>query len=197
MGAISLPTRFYELHTVIVHFFSREQIKSWTMSKRKKPAQGWLFGNYETLLLYQRSINLTIKEIEEQLKRVKKGNDLIQRLQLKYQSLDNGLLSGSNQFTTRVKTSKTNTTEDKILKTLELKDEIVEQMQAIMDERFEVLNMINQLDDVVENLVLEMLYVNNLPMVKVCKDLDFSKIQIYRIKKKAIENLAKVKNANR
>ena len=80
---------------------------------------------------------------------------------------------------------------------MEQKDEIVEQMQAIMDERFEVLNMINQLDDVVENLVLVMLYVNNLPMAKVCKDLDFSKIQIYRIKKKAIENLAKVKNANR
>ncbi|QBX10363.1 hypothetical protein JavanS438_0002 [Streptococcus satellite phage Javan438] len=83
------------------------------------------------------------------------------------------------------------------METLELKDEIVEQMQAIMDERFEVLNMINQLDDVVENLVLVMLYVNNLPMAQVCKDLDFSKIQIYRIKKKAIENLAKVKNANR
>lgn len=140
---------------------------------------------------------MTIKEIEEQLKRVKKGNDLIQRLQLKYQSLDNGLLSGSNQFTTRVKTSQTNTTEDKILEILERKDEIVEQMQAIMDERFEVLNMINQLDDVVENLVLEMIYFNNLPLVKICNDLNFSKVQIYRIKKKAMENLAKVKNANR
>jgi holliday junction DNA helicase motor protein len=140
---------------------------------------------------------LTIKEIEEQLKRVKKGNDLIQRLQLKYQSLDNGLLSGSNQFTTRVKTSKTNTTEDKILEALELKDEIVEQMQAIMDERIATTKLIDQLDEIEEWLVLTMLYVNNLPMAKVCKDLDFSKIQIYRIKKKAIENLVKVKNANR
>ena len=140
---------------------------------------------------------MTIKEIEEQLKRVKKGNDLIQRLQLKYQSLDNGLLSGSNQYTTRVKTSQTNTTEDKILEILKRKDEIVEQMQAIMDERFEVLNMINQLDDVVENLVLEMIYFNNLPLVKICNDLNFSKVQIYRIKKTAIKNLAKVKNANR
>ncbi len=140
---------------------------------------------------------MTIKEIEEQLKRVKKGNDLIQRLQLKYQSLDNGLLSGSNQFTTRVKTSKTNTTEDKILEALELKDEIVEQMQAIMDERIATTKLIDQLDEIEEWLVLTMLYVNNLPMAKVCKDLDFSKIQIYRIKKKAIENLVKVKNANR
>ena len=140
---------------------------------------------------------MTIKEIEEQLKRVRKGNELIQRLQLKYQSLDNGLLSGSNQFTTRVSTSKTNNAENKLIETLELRDKIVEQIQAIMDERFEVLNMINQLDDVVENLVLVMLYVNNLPMAQVCKELDFSKVQIYRIRKKAIENSAKVVNANR
>jgi holliday junction DNA helicase motor protein len=140
---------------------------------------------------------LTIKEIEEQLKRVKKGNDLIQRLQLKYQSLDNGLLSGSNQFTTRVKTSKTNTTEDKILETLELKDKIVEQIQTITSERMEVMGMIDQLDDVVEWLILVMIYFNNFPMIKICNDLNFSKVQIYRIKKKAIENLAEVKNANR
>lgn len=140
---------------------------------------------------------MTIKEIEEQLKRVKKGNDLIQRLQLKYQSLDNGLLSGSNQFTTRVKTSKTNTTEDKILETLELKDKIVEQIQTITSERMEVMGMIDQLDDVVEWLILVMIYFNNFPMIKICNDLNFSKVQIYRIKKKAIENLAEVKNANR
>ena len=140
---------------------------------------------------------MTIKEIEKQLKRVKKGNDLIQRLQLKYQSLDNGLLSGSNQFTTRVKTSKTNTTEDKILETLELKDKIVEQIQTITSERMEVMDMIDQLDDVVEWLVLVMIYFNNFPMIKICNDLNFSKVQIYRIKKKAIENLDKVKNANR
>lgn len=140
---------------------------------------------------------MTIKEIEEQLKRVKKGNDLIQCLQLKYQSLDNGLLSGSSQFQTRVTMSKTNTAEDKILEILELKDEIVEQMSDLIDERMEVMDMINQLEEIEEWLVLVMIYFNNLPMVKICNDLNFSKVQIYRIKKKAIDNLAKVKNANR
>ena len=140
---------------------------------------------------------MTIKEIEEQLKRVKNGNELIQRLQLKYQSLDKGLLSGSNQFTTRVKTSKTNTTEDKILEILEQKDEIVEQMTVLIDERIATMKLIDQLDEIEECLVLTMIYLNNLPLVKICNDLNFSKVQIYRIKKKAIENLAKVKNANR
>lgn len=140
---------------------------------------------------------MTIKEIEEKLKRVKKGNVLIQRLQLKYQSLDNGLLSGSNQFQTRVTMSKTNTTEDKILEVLELKDEIVEQMSSLIDEHMEAMDMINQLEEIEEWLVLVMIYFNNLPMVKICNDLNFSKVQIYRIRKKAIENLAKVENANR
>lgn len=140
---------------------------------------------------------MTIKEIEEQLKRVKEGNDLIQRLQLKYQSLDNGLPAGSSQFQTRVTMSKSNNAENKLLDTLELRNEIVEQIQAIINERMEAMDMINQLEEIEEWLVLVMIYFNNLPMVKICNDLNFSKVQIYRIRKKAIENLAKVENANR
>lgn len=140
---------------------------------------------------------MTIKEIEEQLKRVKEGNDLIQRLQLKYQSLDNGLPAGSSQFQTRVTMSKSNNAENKLLDTLELRDKIVEQIQAIINERMEAMDMINQLEEIEEWLVLVMIYFKNLPMVKICNDLNFSKVQIYRIRKKAIENLTKVENANR
>ena len=140
---------------------------------------------------------MTIKEIEEKLKRVKKGNALIPKLQLKYQSLESGLLARSNQFQTRVTMSKSNNAENKLLDTLELRDKIVEQIQDIINERLEAMDMINQLEEIEEWLVLVMIYFNNLPMVKICNDLNFSKVQIYRIKKKAIENLVKVKNANR
>ena len=122
---------------------------------------------------------------------MKKGNTLIQRLQLKYQSLDNGLLSGSNQFQTRVTMSKTNTTEDKILEILELKDEIVEQMSALIDERMEAMDMINQLEEIEEWLVL-MIYFNGFPIDQVCNQLGFEKAQIYRFRRKAIEYLANV-----
>lgn len=135
---------------------------------------------------------MTIKEIEEKLKRVKKGNALIQRLQLKYQSLNNGLLSGSNQFQTRVTMSKTNTTEDKTLEVLELKDEIVEQMSALIDERMEAMDMINQLEEIEEWLVLMMIYFNGFPIEQVCNQLGFGKAQIYRFRRKAIEHLSKV-----
>ena len=118
---------------------------------------------------------MTIKEIEEKLK-----------------SLDNGLLSGSNQFQTRVTMSKTNTTEDKILEILELKDEIVEQMSALIDERMEAMDMINQLEEIEEWLVLMMIYFNGFPIDQVCNQLGFEKAQIYRFRRKAIEYLANV-----
>lgn len=133
---------------------------------------------------------MTTDEVEKKLKRVKKGNVLIQRLQLKYQSLDNGLLSGSNQFQPRVTMSKTNTAEDKILEILELKDEIVEQMSALIDERMEAMDMINQLEEIEEWLVLMMIYFNGFPIDQVCNQLGFGKAQIYRFRRKAIEHLA-------
>lgn len=135
---------------------------------------------------------MTIKEIEEKLKRVKKGNTLIQKLQFKYQSLESGLLAGSNQFQTRVTMSKTNTAEDKILEILEFKDEIVEQMSALIDERMEAMDMINQLEEIEEWLVLMMIYFNGFPIDQVCNQLGFGKAQIYRFRRKAIEHLASV-----
>lgn len=139
---------------------------------------------------------MTIKEIEEQLKRVKKGNDLIQRLQLKYQSLESGLLAGSNQTDTRVTTSKTNTTENKLLETLQLKDEVIEQINALVNERIEVMDLIDQLDEIEEWLVLTMLYVNSLPLAQICREMKISKVNVYRIRKQALDHLAGMVNAD-
>ena len=139
---------------------------------------------------------MTIKEIEEQLKRVKKGNDLIQRLQLKYQSLESGLLAGTNQSQIRVTTSKNNNAENKLLETLQLKDEIIEQLNALVNERIEVMDLIDQLDEIEEWLVLTMLYVNNLPLAQICREMKISKVSVYRIRKQALDHLAGMVNAD-
>ena len=139
---------------------------------------------------------MIIKEIEEKLKRVKKGNALIPKLQLKYQSLESGLLTGTTQFQTRVTTSKTNTTENKLLETLQLKDEVIEQLNAIVNERIEVIDLIDQLDEIEEWLVLTMLYVNNLPLTQICREMKISKVNVYRIRKQALDHLAGMVNAD-
>ncbi|MEZ7602001.1 DUF1492 domain-containing protein [Streptococcus sp. 27098_8_91] len=137
---------------------------------------------------------MNVEQIEKKLKNCKKSDMIIKKLQLKLDSLNHGLLAGSNQTDIRVTTSKTNTTENKLLETLQLKDEVIEQLNAIVNERIEVIDLIDQLDEIEEWLVLTMLYVNNLPLAQVCKELKISKVNVYRIRKQALENLARVKN---
>ena len=115
---------------------------------------------------------------------------------LKYQSLESGLLAGTNQYQTRVTTSKNNNAENKLLETLELRDKIAKQIQAITSERIEVMEMIDQLDEIEEWLVLTMLYVNNLPLAQICREMKISKVNVYRIRKQALDHLAGMVNAD-
>ena len=137
---------------------------------------------------------MNVEQIGKKLKNCQKSDVLIKKMQLKLDSLDHGLLAGSNQIGTRVTTSKINTTENKLLETLQLKDEVIEQLNALVNERIEVMNLIDQLDEIEEWLVLTMLYVNNLPLAQICREMKISKVNVYRIRNQALENLSKVKN---
>ena len=110
-------------------------------------------------------------------------------MQLKLDSLNHGLLAGSNQTDTRVTTSKTNTTENKLLETLQQKDEVIEQLNALVNERIEVMDLIDNLSDCKEWLALTKFYVLCEPVEIICKELRLSKTQLYRVKNKALENL--------
>lgn len=121
---------------------------------------------------------------------------IIKKLQLKLDSLNHGLLAGSNQTDTRVTTSKTNTTENKLLETLQLKDEVIEQINALVNGRIEVMGLIDQLDEIEEWLVLTMLYVNNLPLAQIYREMKISKVNVYRIRKQALDHLAGMVNAD-
>lgn len=139
---------------------------------------------------------MNVEQIEKKLKNCKKSDMIIKKLQLKLDSLNHGLLAGSNQTDIRVTTSKTNTTENKLLETLELRDKIAKQIQAITSERIEVMEMIDQLDEIEEWLVLTMLYVNNLPLAQICREMKISKVNVYRIRKQALDHLAGMVNAD-
>lgn len=139
---------------------------------------------------------MNVEQIEKKLKNCKKSDMIIKKLQLKLESLNHGLLAGSNQTNTRVTTSKINTTENKLLETLQLKDEVIEQLNAIANERIEVMDLIDQLDEIEEWLVLTMLYVNNLPLAQICREMKISKVDVYRIRKQALDHLAGMVNAD-
>lgn len=132
---------------------------------------------------------MNVEQIEKKLKNCKKSDMIIKKLQLKLDSLNHGLLAGSNQTDTRVTTSKTNTTENKLLETLQQKDEVIEQLNALVNERIEVMDLIDNLSDCKEWLALTKFYVLCEPVEIICKELRLSKTQLYRVKNKALENL--------
>lgn len=139
---------------------------------------------------------MNVEQIEKKLKNCKKLDMLIKKLQLKLVILDQGLLVGSNQIGTRVTTSKINTIENKILKTIQLKDEIIEQLTTLVKERLEVMDLIDHLSDYEEWLTITKLYFLSEDVSIVCKDLRLSKTQLYKVRKKAIERLgAEVNNS--
>lgn len=139
---------------------------------------------------------MNVEQIEKKLKNCKKSDMIIKKLQLKLDNLNHGLLAGSNQTDTRVTTSKTNTTENKLLETLQLKDEVIEQINAIVNERIEVMDLIDHLSDSEEWLAITKLYVLCEPVEIICRDLRLSKTQLYRVRKQAIERLeAEVNNS--
>jgi holliday junction DNA helicase motor protein len=132
---------------------------------------------------------VNVEQIEKKLKNCKKSDMIIKKLQLKLDSLNHGLLAGSNQTDTRVTTSKTNTTENKLLETLQQKDEVIEQLNALVNERIEVMDLIDNLSDCKGWLALTKFYVLCEPVEIICKELRLSKTQLYRVKNKALENL--------
>lgn len=139
---------------------------------------------------------MNVEQIEKKLKNCKKSDMIIKKLQLKLDSLNHGLLAGSNQTDTRVTTSKTNTTENKLLETLQQKDEVIEQLNVLVNERIEVMDLIDHLSDSEEWLAITKIYVLCEPVEIICRDLKLSKTQLYRVRKQAIERLeAEVNNS--
>lgn len=164
--------------------------------KIQKAKDFHLGNNFNIIIIPKRGTSVNVEQIEKKLKNCKNSDMIIKKLQLKLDSLNHGLLAGSNQTDIRVTTSKTNTTENKLLETLQLKDEVIEQLNALVNERIEVMEMIDQLDEIEEWLVLTMLYVNNLPLAQICREMKISKVSVYRIRKQALDHLAGMVNAD-
>lgn len=64
------------------------------------------------------------------------------------------------------------------------------------DEKLAVLDLINKLSEDEEWLAITKLYVLNEDVAIICKDLRLSKVQLYRVRKKALENLSLIKVAH-
>lgn len=68
-------------------------------------------------------------------------------------------------------------------------EDFINQIIALIEERIAVLDLINKLSENEEWLAITKLYIFSEDVANICKDLRLSKSQLYRVRKKALENL--------
>lgn len=138
---------------------------------------------------------MTTNDIVKRLKNYKKIEKAIISLQRKLNELENNYYPKSVSFEQRVKTSKVNNTEKKLIDNIKKKDDIIDQIIALTEEKLAVLELIDHLSEYKEWLAITKLYVLCEPVEIICKELRLSKTQLYKVRKKAIERLeAEVNN---
>lgn len=139
---------------------------------------------------------MTKDEIVERLKNLKKIDKAIIILQRKLKELDNNYPHTSGSFEQKVSSSKVNTTEKKLINTLKKKDDIIDQIATLTEEKFATTDLINKLEEPEEWLALRMLYLHGYAVAEVCKEMKVSKATLYRARDRAVERLeAEVNNS--
>lgn len=139
---------------------------------------------------------MTTNDIVKRLKNFKKIEKAISSLQNRLKELDNSYYPKSVSFEQRVTTSKVNNTEKKLINNIKKKDDIIDQIISLTEEKLAVLELIDHLSDYKEWLAITKIYVLSEDAANICKDLRLSKSQLYKVRKKAIERLeAEVNNS--
>lgn len=138
---------------------------------------------------------MTTNDIVKRLKNYKKIEKATISLQRKLNELDNSYYPKSANFEQRVTTSKVNTTENRLISIIQKKEEVIDQIIALTEEKLAVLDLIDNLSDYKEWLAITKFYVLCEPVEIICKEIRLSKTQLYKVKNKAIEHLeAEVNN---
>ena len=139
---------------------------------------------------------MTTNDIVKRLKNYKKIGKAIISLQRKLSVLENSCYPKSVSFEQRVKTSKVNNTEKKLIDNIKKKDDVIDQIIALTEEKLAVLELVDHQRDYKEWLTITKIYVLCEPVEIICKELRVSKTQLYKVKNKAIEHLeAEVNNS--
>ena len=135
---------------------------------------------------------MTPEQVKEKLEGVKWINKEIEGLYLELAALESGIIKKQELSNTRVQTSSVNTAENNLISVLKLKEDTLQRIERLTEERMEISRLIDKLVNPLERSVLRLFYLNNLDAWQVAEEIDKSKTTVYRVKQEAIENLANV-----
>lgn len=139
---------------------------------------------------------MTPEQVKEKLEGVKWINKEIKGLYLELEVLESGIIKKPTLSNTRVQTSRVNTAENNLISVLKLKEDTLQRIERLTEERMEISRLIDKLANPLERSVLRLFYLNVLEAWQVAEEIDRSKTTVYRIKQEAIEHLSKVEGAN-
>ena len=130
-------------------------------------------------------------QLRKEFKKLKIKNIKIQSLHREIQDLSMGIVKGQS-FNGMPKTpSNDNRTEDLNIKITDKIDELYKQIEQEQKEQEDLTQAIESLEDPIENIVMRLLYINNLSWSEVERRLNCSPATIKRVVDRAFVNLSK------
>ena len=133
---------------------------------------------------------MTPEQVKEKLEGVKWINKEIESLYLELEALESGIIKKQELSTTRVQTSRVNTAENNLISVLKLKEDTLQRIERLTEERMEISRLIDKLANPFERSVLRLFYLNDLVALEVAEEIGVSTASVYRVRQKAIEHLA-------
>ena len=132
---------------------------------------------------------MTPEQVKEKLEGVKWINKEIKGLYLELEALEGGIIKKPTLSHSRVQTSRENKTEDNLISVLKLKEDTLQRIERLTEERMAISGLIDKLDNPLERSVLRLFYLNDLVALEVAEEIGKSTTTIYKI----IEHLAEVR----
>ena len=139
---------------------------------------------------------MTPEQVKEKLEGVKWINKEIKGLHLELEALEGGIIQKPTLSHSRVQASRENKTENNLISVLKLKEDTLQRIERLTEERMEISRLIDKLANPLERSVLRFFYLNDLVASEVAEEIGKSTTSVYRVKQEAIEHLAKVEGAN-
>ncbi|EGV11421.1 hypothetical protein HMPREF1124_0215 [Streptococcus infantis X] len=139
---------------------------------------------------------MTPEQVKEKLEGVKWINKEIKGLYLELEALESGIIKKPTLSHSRVQTSRENKTENNLISVLKLKEDTLQRIERLTEERMAISGLIDKLDNPLERSVLRLFYLNDLVASEVAEEIGKSNTTVYIIRQKAIEHLASIVKAD-
>lgn len=139
---------------------------------------------------------MTPEQVKEKLEGVKWINKEIKGLYLELEALEGGIIEKPTLSHSRVQISRENKTENNLISILKLKEDTLQRIERLTEERMAISGLIDKLDNPLERSVLRLFYLNDLDAWEVAEEIGKSKSLVYRVRQEAIEHLAGMVNGD-